>query len=116
MLRKILLDNGIKRFTSDHFEIYLISIVGDPTKGRYGDDGEQKDERGETRYFTQEKAIATTAASAEVVQFSFPYSEDPENGSSSIEYKQIYREKNNGARYIMGPKDFKRKIYLESFL
>ena len=115
MLRKLLIDNKVTRFSDTFIEVYLLSIQGDPSKGMYGDDGNQPDSTGHARYFTQEKAIATTQAVAEVVQFSFPYSKDPELGSSSIEYKTIYREKNDGRRYIMGPKDYKKKIYLDSF-
>lgn len=103
-----------KSFKDQGILIYLVAIHGDPQERTYGADGEGLDCKGHPRTCTAEKARMISDAAAEVVTFAASFDGDEDLSNSSYEYKQVYIDR-NGKNFILGPKSYKKKIYLSSF-
>lgn len=96
------------------FVFYLLAVHGDPSIGLYGEDGNKRGTDGEIlRTITREKAITISTATAEIVSFQY-FLDDEEPYNANYEMgKIVYRGKNGP--YIEGPRDYKKKISLDSF-
>lgn len=96
------------------FIFYLLAVDGDPSVGFYGEDGNKLRPDGyHLRTITQEKAIATSEAHAEMVVFKYLLKDERPYNVNYEMRKIVYRCK--AGPYIEGPRDYSCKIFLENF-